>query len=111
MTAHIDPGQPVDPEGPPPGVGAGPHPGLAVVATVPGDLAHTDRPEDCALLQGGMVTSEPGHPAGPAGLPLLGVSLVRQLGPGLALKPVPAVLLSDGQTSHQQPRRPWWPHL
>ena len=111
MTAHIDPGQSVYPESGSPGVWAGPHPDLAAVPTVARDLAHTDCPQDRALLQGGMVSSEPGHPAGAAGLPLLGVSLVRQLGPGLALKPVPAVLLSDGQTSHQQPRRPWWPHL
>ena len=62
------------------------------MATVPRDLAHTDRPADCSLLQTGVLTPEPGHSAGAAALPLLGVPLVRQLGPGVPLEPVPVVL-------------------
>ena len=95
VTAHINSGQPVDPEGPPPGVRTGPDWGLTVVATVPRDLAHTDRPADCSLLQTGVLTPEPGHSAGAAALPLLGVPLVRQLSPSLALEPVPALLQSQ----------------
>ena len=96
VTAHIDPGQSVHPECAPPGVWAGPDPGLTVVATVPSDLAHTDCPHHGALVQAGMRTSQPGNSAGPAGLPLLRVSLVGQLGASLSLKPVPGLL----QISH-----------
>ena len=94
MTAHVDPGQPVDPEGggPGPGVRAAPHTGHTVMATVPCDLSHTHCPLHSALLQAGVITSQPGHSARPTGLPLLGVPLVRQLGPGLTLEPVPALL-------------------
>ena len=58
VTAHVDPGQSVDPEcsPPAPGVRAGPHPGETVVAAVPRDLAHTDRPGHGALVQAGVET-------------------------------------------------------
>ena len=92
VTAHIDPGQSVDPEGAAPGVWAGPDPGLTVVATVPSDLAHTDCPHHGALVQAGMLTSQPGNSAGAAGLPLLRVSLVGQLRAGVSFKPVPGLL-------------------
>ena len=60
--------------------------------TVPRDLPNTDRPPNRPLAQPGVETSQPGHSAGPAALPLLGVSLIRQLRAGISLEPEPAGL-------------------
>ena len=64
----------------------------AVMSTVPSDLPHTDSPAHRPLTKPRVEPPQPGHPAGPAALPLLGVPLVRQLGPGVPLEPVPVVL-------------------
>ena len=92
VTADVDWCQSVDPECSLPGVRAGPDTDLRVVAAVPRDLPHTDSPADGPLAEVRVVPPEPGHPAGAARLPLLGVPLVGQLSAGVPLEPEPAGL-------------------